>query len=408
MPALLGRDDCRIDFDHRSPTFADDPIGQLNAARERCAITWTEAHGGYWLVTGYRAAYEILQDDDRFSSAFERGGVSIPQALHPSRPLDIDPPEYLRYRRSLTGATAPRAAAALEGRIAKWTTEAIDAVIDSGHGDVVEDIGGPVPARAIVAMMGLPDDNWARYAKLYHTVFANSTDPVVLEYFPLITGEIYEALSDRRQCPVGDLMSDLLCSDLASFLGETDQDVDEVLSQLLHTLLGAGIDTTTNMFANTVMWLSDHPEAQRLLAADPASLDLAVEEFFRYFATVPSLARTVVGDVDLAGHQLRDGDRVLVSFLGANHDPEMFDRPDEVILDRSPNRHMTFGVGLHRCLGSHLARVVFPTLLREVLNRMEDLRVDKDGAVRYADRGDVFGWAKVPFTFQARHPATTA
>jgi cytochrome P450 len=173
------------------------------------------------------------------------------------------------------------------------------------------------------------------------------------------------------------------------------------------TLLGAGVDTTTNLFSSVALWLGEHLEARAWLLENmdnTAAWDRAVEEFIRYFATAPALARTVTRDTEFFGHQLLRGDRILISFMAANRDPRAFDRPDELLLDRFPNRHMTFGVGIHRCLGSHLARLAFSLMLRELLTTVPHYEVLSDQTEYYADRANIAGWSHVPIVCPVAHP----
>jgi cytochrome P450 len=204
---------------------------------------------------------------------------------------------------------------------------------------------------------------------------------------------------ERRAEPRNDLISVLATAEVAG-----EQLPVERILEICNLLLAGGTDTTTGMLANIMIWLARHPEQRAWLAADPARVGPAIEEFLRYFTPTQALARTVTKDVEIGGQQLHRGDRVLLSFAAANFDPEVFEDPDEVKLDRFPNRHQAFGLGIHRCLGSNLARMDIDVMLTEILRRLPDFAVDETGCVGYETIGVVNGWHRVPISFTAGGP----
>jgi cytochrome P450 len=391
---ILGKDDCLHDFDHHGPAFAADPVGATRRARLVCPITYSPRHGGFWHVTGYDEAFAILQDDDTFASG---DGVSIPPLKKKGPPIDVDPPLHKEYRTVLGVGTSRNRVAELADRVRGWAADAIDAVVARGAGDAVLDIASPVPAKAIMTMLGLPLDKWQLYADVWHRMMARPQDDDVYVGLQEVREQVFEVFGTKHGCPASDIMSSIWSSDLFDKVGCPISGQRELGGEISMTLLGAGVDTTTNMFAETIMWIARHPESRAELG-DPDVMSRAVDEFFRYFSTAPALARTVTRDIVVFGHDFRSGDRVLVSFLGANHDPLIFDHPDELDIHRWPNRHMAFGVGRHRCLGSNLARMVFPILLTEFLTRIPEFTVDFDRCLPYADRAQVTGWSSVPIS----------
>jgi cytochrome P450 len=155
-------------------------------------------------------------------------------------------------------------------------------------------------------------------------------------------------------------------------------------------------------------WLEEHPEQRQRLIDEPALMEHATEEFLRVFTPVPALARTATTDVELGGQQLCEGDRVLMSFAAANRDPAVFDEPDEAKLDRFPNPHTSFGLGIHRCIGSNLARSWFQLMLRGVLDRMPDYTIDRGAARRNHSIGIINGFINMPATFTPSEPRGVA
>ena len=148
-------------------------------------------------------------------------------------------------------------------------------------------------------------------------------------------------------------------------------------------------------------WLDRHSDQRQPLLDDPGLLDTATEEFVRFTTPAQGGGRTVTRDCDIGGHSFHAGDRVWMAYGMANHDPGAFDEPDEIVLDRFPNRHAGFGLGVHRCIGSNLARMTFKTMLTAVLERLPDYRLVEGGAVRYEDIGTINGYQHLPATFSA-------
>ena len=171
--------------------------------------------------------------------------------------------------------------------------------------------------------------------------------------------------------------------DLTSFLVQFEFDGkrldDKQLIDILWNLIGGGVDTTTSLTALSLLHLGTHPDLRRQLIDRPALYRTAADEFLRYFSVNKQLSRTVSRDTVLAGQQLRRNDRVLISWIAANHDEQQFECPRDVLLDRSPNRHVAFGLGPHRCIGAPLARVMFEVMVKAVLDRIPDYVVDLDG-----------------------------
>ncbi|MGH9262207.1 MAG: cytochrome P450, partial [Acidimicrobiales bacterium] len=168
---------------------------------------------------------------------------------------------------------------------------------------------------------------------------------------------------------------------------------------VLWNLVGGGLDTTTSLTSLTLHHLDQHPELHRRLIDEPGLLPSATDEFLRYFSVNETLTRTVTNDVELGGQRLRRGDHLMLSWLSANRDERAFERPDEVVLDRAINPHVAFGVGPHRCIGMHMARTMFEVLIRQVLTRIPDYRVDRAATQFYAGNPELNGIVRMPATF---------
>jgi cytochrome P450 len=384
-----------IEFDHLSAQYAADPLSVYREMRSRCPVAWTDAHDGFWVTSTYADVFTASRDDGTFSS---KNGVVIPSesGLH-LLPIEVDPPELRPYRRAMNPAFNPRAVARLVPEFERLTAWCIDQVIESGEIDLVADLASPVPAMATLLLVGLPVEDWERYAHAFHgmVAYAHGTPQYAqaVELVISISATLRSEIAERRLHPRDDLLSTLTQVEV-----EGRRLADDEVASILITTLGGGIDTTTALIANALVYLHDHPEYRARLGHDESYMTGFCEEMLRYFSPVQGFARTVARDTELGGCALRRGDRVFLSWAAANHDPLVFDQPEEIIPDRFPNRHISFGVGAHRCIGSTLARAEFGVIVREILLRMPDYALG-DGAVRYSNIGTANGWHRLPARF---------
>jgi cytochrome P450 len=247
-------------------------------------------------------------------------------------------------------------------------------------------------------ILGLPLTEWEKVATPFHEISwtkpgTERNDRAVEGVFgvmQMLTGEI----AKRRAEPTDDLISFLVHADLEGrALTE-----EEILKICFLQFIG-GVDTSTGLLSHAFAWLSEHPEHCPKLVHDPEYLRTATEEFLRWTSPAPALCRTVTAETQLGGQTLIEGDRMLISWASANQDARVFDNPDEVQLDRWPNRHQAFGLGAHRCLGSNLGRVQFQEVLVTALKRLPDLKVDLANAELYPTLGQVNGYTHLPATF---------
>jgi len=394
-----------VDFDHNSSEYATRWREMYADMRGRCPVAHTDAHGGFYVLTRYADVARAVKDDDTFSSAHETtpgspyGGIIIPPTPNVSIPIEMDPPVFTPLRKLLNPTFAPGQAKKWESFTRSVATAMIDAVIEKGEIDLVDDLASPVPAIFTSALMGLPLEDWRMYADVAHAiVYTPPTDPgfegVAVNMIEMIMRAI--AVShERRADPKDDLITDLVQYRHADGAPLSDEEVGQVCT----LIIGGGDDTTTGLVANALVWLAENPDQRDWLREDLSRLQPACEEFLRYFTPTQGLARTVRKPVEIGGYHLEPGDRVWLSFASANLDPEEFDEPDRVILDRTPNRHQAFGLGLHRCLGSNFTRMEFRVMLEEVLTRMPDYTIDYDASERYENIGIVNGWQNVRATF---------
>jgi len=217
----------------------------------------------------------------------------------------------------------------------------------------------------------------------------------VMQMSELMGRRMMESIAQLRRNPRPGILNGLIEASIGG-RPATDEDIRDTLM----LLIGGGFDTTTALTAHSLEWLSENPAERDRLRSELASLiDPATEEFLRYYTPAPGDGRTVTRDYELSGRKLEEGDRLWLSWAMANRDPEVFPDPDQIQLDRKHNRHTSFGLGLHRCIGSNVARAVYKSMLTAVLDRMPDYVCDRSGAVHYDTIGVINGMKHLPATF---------
>ncbi len=381
-------------FDHHAPEFAEDPWTVYETLRDKCPVLHTEAHGGYWVVSRYRDVAAIARDDGTFLSS---QGITIPAASGLSIPIDIDPPEFFSYRKLLQPLFSPSAVARLEPAIRAVATDLIDEVIEDGRCDIHDALAKPLPARMTFQMLGFPPDIWRDYVDTLEGGIPDNDEArqQAMSRFSRFFEVITETKAARRREPKDDIVSFLQSAEIEG-RPLTEEEIDAVIN----LILAGGLLTTTDAIGNALIYLERDREARRRLIEEPELMRSAIEEFLRYEAPVTGLARTVSKDCEVDGQTIRKGEKVLMLWASANRDEEEFPSPDEVILDRHPNRHVAFGVGIHRCLGSNFGRLEFQIALEEVLRRMPDYTIGLDEIRPSPDVGTTYGRLAIPMTFK--------
>ena len=388
-----------IDLDHHAPEFRDDNKGVVRRLHASgCPLGFSEAHGGYWAIYGYEAVYDAVQDWELFSSAHSPDhpkGVPAASYDTPLLPIDVDGPMVHEYRRVLLSWFSPGAAKADEQRIGELCDELIDRFIETGSCDLAQELFTPLPARLMLEKLDWQPERWPEWIEWVHaSIHDRTADPAKAEAaVAQIFGNIINEMVGRRQELGDDLFSALLQATPGGHpLG------DEQLLGYAYLLLLGGMDTTSGLTGNVIELLDGRPDLRRQLLDDPSVMPAAVEELLRYESPSYGLYRTVTRDAVFHGQALAEGDRVMLMFPAAGLDPGEFANPDEVDFGRTANRHMAFGLGPHRCLGSHLGRTMFRIMLTEVLRRLPDFRISGP-VVRFEDSGDVYAIRNLPISF---------
>ncbi len=398
---------CPVTFDHHSRDHADNYPKIYAELRETCPRAWSASYGGHWIATRYQDVLAIAQAKDSFTSdktvdpvtGEVRGGNTIP-SLSPYRllPNESDSPEWEGIRTFLNRRFSPKTVEARRIQTRTWVNELIDRVIETGHIDFLEDFTNPLPGYVTMEIFGFPLSDWNRFADPAHRlIYLRQDDEGFAEAFANLDyfrQRVDEEIEDRRRSPRDDMLS-MLAN------GEVDgAPLDRKrIQEISWQILAGGVDTTTALTANTLVHLGRHPEHRQRLIDEPELLPIACEEFVRYFSPVHGPARNAKADVDLDGWHFDKGDRVTLAYSSANRDPEVFEDPEEVKLDRFPNRHIGFGAGMHRCVGNNLARMMFQEMITGVLSRMPEYRIIEEGLRRYNSIGNINGWIHVPAEF---------
>jgi cytochrome P450 len=397
---------CPVNFDHTTPEYAQNWEQITRDLRQQCPRSWTDNHGGHWIASKYQDVVDIAQRPDRFTTyktydpktGIAQGGTSIPPIpSFRAVPSESDTAEWEVVRRFLNRRFAPKAVEELRAKAEHLVDAVLDAVIETGRLDLVDDLTSPLPALVSMHIFGFPLHEWPRFAMPFHKMLYTPQDhpdyPQTVEAMQYFRQRVDEEIEIRRSRPSDDLLGYLAA-------GIDRQPLEHgLLQDIAFNIMGGGIDTTTALTANVLIYLSRNPADRQRLINEPGLIKFAREEFVRYFTPVHSVARTVTDDVTVSGWSFKKGERVLLRYISANRDPDVFDDPESVKLDRYPNRHVSFGAGMHRCLGSFLAKMMFETMLTAVFTRMPDYRVTEDELVHYTSIQQVNGWIHVPAIF---------
>jgi cytochrome P450 len=404
----VGADRAEVDFDHHSSTFLGNRHEEWAELR-RCPVAFSPRYGGFWVVSGYDEVKAVARDIETYSSEYRPdppdgvpylGICGLPRApgIPPAGIAEAEPGLHQVLRRVLNPFLLPPAVARTEPFAREVTTWFLDQKVATGEMDLVLDLLNPVPAVMTMQLIGLPCAEWEPWADLFHATVAHP--PRAPEYAravarvpEMMAGLLAEA-AERRRDPRDDVLSALVeCRVDGRAL------TDEELTAVLWNLVGGGLDTTTSLTALALHHLDGHHGLRRQLMAHPELLGPATEEFLRYFSVNETLTRTVTTDVQLGDQQLHRGDRVLLSWLSANLDEGTFDDAESVVLDRSPNPHLAFGVGPYRCIGMHAARSMFAVMMTEVLTRIGDYEIDREQTRFYQANPQLAGVVAMPARF---------
>jgi cytochrome P450 len=358
------------DFDHTDPVAAQDIYRVLASSREQCPVLHSSHHGGFWAFSQFADVTGAANDHVHYTT---REGVTVPPLGLPtgSVPLTTDPPEHKFYRRALHPFFTPSAVAELEGPIRAIVIDLIESFAADGHADLVAELAGPVPCIVIAMILGLDRRHWTSFMGWVDGMEAASHvgDVAARQRY---AGQLYEFLvtevEQRKTAPRDDLLTAI-----ATMTLEGAEVSDAIRYGMAQLILVAGHDTTVAGIGSLLRHLMEHPGLRARARTDDAVLARAIEESLRFESPVFGLARTVTCPVTVQERELEPGDKVLLMFGAADHDPLRFPDPEVFDADRNDRPpHIAFGFGRHRCIGEHLARLEMRIVAEELLRRVPE------------------------------------
>jgi cytochrome P450 len=391
------------DFDVLDPGYVMDPFSIWADLRSRCPIAHTNRRGSTWLPTRYEDVSAIAHDIEHFSSrdvgvipakpqgdSTEPANDPLPYGLPP---ISADPPLHTWTRRLILPWFSHRKVAGYAPMTSSICKMLLDRFSLAGHADAAVDYAQQIPVRVIAHILGVPEEMSDTFTRWVRDVLEFADNPemrsdddnALIEFF-------IEQIALRKKEPGEDLISSLLQTEV-----DGNPVDDNVILGIVVLLLIAGVDTTWSSIGAALWHLATHPKDRQLMVERPDIMPIAIEELLRAYSPV-TMAREVVEDIEFRGCPMRAGDKVLLNFPAANRDPDVFEEPDTVNLTREHNRHVAFGVGIHRCAGSNLARMELQVALAEWLQVIPEFRLSDPDRVKWAG-GQVRGPRMLPVEF---------
>lgn len=392
-----------VDFDIYDPSLTD-PVDTVQEKVAELAakgpVVYSTAHGGHWIVTRYKELHDVLRDPETFSS-YPNNLVNAGDGKF--LPLELDPPEHTGYRVALQPLFSPNRMKALSEQIRGVVNELIDSFAGKGEAEFIADFAHELPTRVFLALMDWPLEDAPILTEATDTALMgkpgaseDESAKARAEAAQQMFAYFQKIVDERRANPGEDVTSALIRTEVNLEDGKRLL-TDEELTRMFFLLLIAGLHTVQGSLAWAVIHLVNNPRQRAALIEDDSLIPNAVEEVLRIEAAV-SMGRRATRDVELGGAKIKAGDQLLLVLCSANRDGSEFEDPDEFVIDRSPNRHLTFGAGPHRCLGSHLARIELSIALEELHRRIPDYElVESDPPILHATQ--VRGCLRLPIRF---------
>jgi cytochrome P450 len=388
MPEHPPVTDWAHDFDHTDPRWTENPYPIWDELRAKCPVVHTSRFQGCYLPTSFEAVRQIAYDTEHFSSRRVIVRDERPEIQkNGAPPITSDPPAHKPAKQLLLPPFTPDAMKKLEPRVRAICNELIDGFVANGTCDAADHYAKYIPVRAIAHMLGIPETDSDLFINWIHRILELSIkDESQLKTAAEEMGAYFVGhIEARKRQPTDDLITTLMNARDKSGAPLDDM---HVLGSL-RLLLIAGIDTTWSAIGASLWHLAKTPADRQRLVAEPELMPTAVEEFLRAFSPV-TMAREVMKETEIQGCPVKPGNMVLLSFPAANRDPAVFPDADKVVLDRKQNPHAAFGLGIHRCIGSNLARMEMTVALEEWLKRIPEFQLDPAHQVKWS-QGTVRG-----------------
>jgi cytochrome P450 len=350
-------------FDHHDPEYTPEIAEIVNSTiREGSAVAYSPAYGGMWILSRYEDVKAALKDYRTFSSA---SGVHFPRAegMPKFSPIDYDPPEQAVRRKLMAPPMDKEAVRRLESAARKLASELIEPIVRRGHGDLLAELARPFAIRSLALAIGLTESAQRQIRELTHSMWKRlSKDKDATRFWPAFRTLLSEELTRARDEP-----GDYYLSHLVRSRVDGEPISDDMLYSILVSFCVAGHDNPMNSISRLLWYLARNTPLQLRLKAEPGLMSGVAEETLRRWCPADRLTRVTTRDVTIGGVTIPRGSRVVLLFDAANRDPKKFPEPDEVQPERANSRdHVSFGYGLHFCMGAHLTRMEFNTLLAEL------------------------------------------
>jgi cytochrome P450 len=381
------------DWDHLDPRWRNDPFPIWDELR-KCPIAHTDRFMGAYLPTRYEDVKAIAYNTRDFSSRRVVVREFRAETIIPAPPITSDPPDHKALKQVLLPPFLPDEMLKIEPKARAICNELIDRFIADGRCDAAQDYSRHIPVRVIAHMLGVPEEDGHLFIRWIHEILelGITNDEIMWKGLGEMTQYFLAEIGKRKAEPRDDLITRVMG---ARINGEPIS--PELGLGMLRLLMIAGIDTTWSGIGSCLWHLATHPEDARRLIAEPELMPTAIEEFLRAYAPV-TMAREVMQDTQINGCPIKAGNMILLSFPAANRDPAMFEDAGKVVIDRKENRHAAFGLGIHRCVGSNLARMELTVAVEEWLKRIPEFRVDETKPVTWSE-GTVRGPRGLPVLF---------
>lgn len=370
-------DEVRNDWDPSIREHGRMVVDQDNAMRHTCPVAHSEEWGGFWALFKHEDILRAVRDTETF--------ISAPTQTWPPRhskvrwtPLQSDPPEHRQYRQPLLPFFRRERVQGFEPELRSLASTLIDGVIDEfqhqGRSDIASRLCIPLPAMGMCLLLSLPTDNWHNFFRWTTTIresaVAGNLGPIEAT-FAEVSEFALAWIRERRESHKEDVVEAMLHAEID---GRPWTD-DEILGTFT-LLFSAGHSTTADALSYSIRFLAEHPEVRRRLAANPELVPKAVVEFVRLAAPIRALARTTTKDIELRGRVIPGGEPVVMMWGSGSRDEDVFENPDDFLLERDNRRHLSFGFGIHRCLGEELAKLEMTVVLQEILRKIPDFDLD--------------------------------
>ena len=395
--------DWATDFDVMDPGYNRDPGPIWKDLRERCPIAHSTRWGGSWMPTRYDDVRDMARAVPTLSSRapgvippspemreiliqeVKEFGAELP-------PISADPPLHKPFKQLILPLFSPKAVETYRPFTEKLANNLIDKIIDRGKvADGAVDYAQQLPPRVIAYIIGIDETRADEFTEWVRGILeqGQANPEIRLKYRRIIRDYFQEMIAERRLNPRDDAISKLMEAKI-----EGENLSDYTIIGVCFLLLVAGIDTTWSSIGSALFHFGTKTDHRNRMYAEPELFPTAIEELLRFYSPV-KMARRVLEPVAFGGVEMQPGDKVIMNFPAANRDPEVFENPDEVMLDREQNRHIAFGVGIHRCAGSNLARMEMDVALRTWFNRIKDFEVIQPEKVKWSG-GQVRGPRVMP------------